>query len=68
MKQAREHHPALCAGKGERMQEPETIQQMLALHALGRDRLAIPSERRVRSRARCECGYPTGSTPRGATS
>jgi transposase len=35
MKQASAHHPLLCAGKGERMQEPETIQQMLALHDQG---------------------------------
>ena len=35
MKQAREQHRALCAGKGERMLEPEAIHQMLALHQLG---------------------------------
>jgi transposase len=35
MKQASAHHPLLCTGKGERMQEPETIQQMLALHDQG---------------------------------
>lgn len=36
MKRARAQHRPLRAGKGERMQGPETVQQMLAVHELGR--------------------------------
>lgn len=47
MKQAKEHHPALCASKGERMQDPETIQQMLQLHTLGWGTKRISGELKV---------------------